>query len=256
MGEESVRERTSGFLKRWRRAGALALVLVLLTFPAEALSGVQEGSCNGTRPQNLKQPENPGTKESSMTDAELLTEAQGRHLLAVARSTIEAALFEHKDTAKADENLPEVFGQPRGTFVTLTKKGQLRGCIGHILPREPLVEGIHINAINAAFKDPRFAPMTPKEWQDVKVEISILTEPVPLSYSGAEDLLNKLTPGKDGVILKKGFHQATFLPQVWEQLPKKEDFLAQLCLKAGLPQNAWKKGNLEISLYRVQAFEE
>ena len=88
------------------------------------------------------------------------------------------------------------------------------------------------------------------------MEISILTDPKPLIYSDAEDLLKKLRSGIDGVILKKGYRQSTFLPQVWEQLPEKEDFLNHLCLKAGLDRNAWRKGDLEVSTYQVQAFEE
>ena len=88
------------------------------------------------------------------------------------------------------------------------------------------------------------------------IEISILTEPKSLVYTGGKDLLNKLRPGVDGVIIKKGFHQSTFLPQVWEQLPDKKEFLNHLCLKAGLSGNAWEKGDLEVSTYQVQAFEE
>jgi AmmeMemoRadiSam system protein A len=124
------------------------------------------------------------------------------------------------------------------------------------LSPESLIEGIRINAINAAFRDPRFRPLSRKEWEKVKIEISILTEPKPLPYKDADDLLNKIQPGVDGVIIKKGFHQATFLPQVWEQLPAKKDFLTHLCLKAGLDTDAWEKEKLEISTYQVQAFEE
>ena len=83
-----------------------------------------------------------------------------------------------------------------------------------------------------------------------------MTDPKPLSYAGANDLLEKLRPNVDGVILKKGYHQSTFLPQVWEQLPKKEEFLAHLCVKAGLDGDEWRKGDLEVSTYQVQAFEE
>ncbi len=191
-----------------------------------------------------------------MAGADQLTEEQGRYLLKVARETIEQKLFGPNKARDPDADLPSVFQEQRGTFVTLTTGGNLRGCIGHIIPQESLIEGIRINAINAAFRDPRFHPITRDEWKTVKIEISILTDPQPLHYSDAKDLLEKLRPGVDGLIIKKDYHQATFLPQVWEQLPEKEEFLAHLCLKAGLKGDAWRKGGLEISTYRVQAFEE
>ncbi|MDY6881358.1 MAG: AmmeMemoRadiSam system protein A [Desulfatiglans sp.] len=195
-------------------------------------------------------------KESGMTGEKRLTEKEGRYLLALARETIEAELFAKKRPQGSNRVLPAKFDEQRGTFVTLTIGGGLRGCIGHIIPHESLLEGIRINAINAAFRDPRFRPISKKEWKGVKIEISILTDPEPLSYSSSEDLLEKLTPDIDGVILKKGHRQSTFLPQVWEQLPEKEEFLTHLCIKAGLDGDAWKERDLEISIYQVQAFEE
>lgn len=185
-----------------------------------------------------------------------LTEAQGEYLLLEARKTIQKRLSGEKEIPREEKDLPEVFNEKRGTFVTLTARGNLRGCIGHIMPQESLIEGIRENAINAAFRDPRFSPLTQEEWKNVQVEISILTEPKPLAHRGGKDLLNKLNPGIDGVIIKKGFHQSTFLPQVWDQLPDKKAFLNHLCLKAGLEGNAWEKGDLEVSTYQVQAFEE
>ncbi|MBW2358817.1 MAG: AmmeMemoRadiSam system protein A, partial [Deltaproteobacteria bacterium] len=169
-----------------------------------------------------------------MADTYGLTEEEGRFLLNVARQTIEQELFARKDQNPPESDISSKYSEQRGTFVTLTIQGGLRGCIGHIIPQESLIEGIRVNAINAAFRDPRFRPLTKEEWKRVKIEISILTDPKPLSYSDADDLLKKLRPNIDGVILKKGFHQSTFLPQVWEQLPEKEEFLTHLCLKAGL----------------------
>ena len=191
-----------------------------------------------------------------MADTSKLTEEEGRCLLSVARRTIEQKLFSLEDQDQSDFDASTKFSEQRGTFVTLTIDGGLRGCIGHIIPRESLIEGVRINALNAAFRDPRFTPLSEKDWERVKIEVSILTEPKPLSYSDADDLLEKLQPAIDGVILKKGFHQATFLPQVWEQLPSKKEFLTHLCLKAGLDGDAWKKEKLEVSVYQVQAFEE
>lgn len=191
-----------------------------------------------------------------MEGKDKLTDKEGKYLLDEARSTIEQELFARKGPQKPDTDLPAIFNELRGTFVTLTIQGGLRGCIGHIIPQEPLIEGIRVNAINAAFRDPRFRPLTRDEWKRVKIEISILTDPKLLSYSKAKDLLKKLRPGIDGVIIKKGFYQATFLPQVWEQLPRKEDFLNHLCLKAGLDGDAWRKGDIEVSTYQAQAFKE
>ncbi len=197
-----------------------------------------------------------GAKEKGMTEQRHLTEAEGKYLLEEARKTIEASITGKKATASKEAGLPEPFKEQRGTFVTLTIRGNLRGCIGHIIPQESLIEGIRANAVNAAFRDPRFRPLSEDEWKNVKIEISILTEPKPLVYTDGNDLLAKLRPDIDGVILKKGFHQSTFLPQVWEQLPDKKAFLNHLCLKAGLDGDAWKKGDLEVSTYQVQAFEE
>jgi len=191
-----------------------------------------------------------------MVQTGTLIEEEGQYLLKVARETIEGELIPEKKTDHAEPALPSVFHERCGTFVTLTIDGRLRGCIGHIIPQESLIEGIRINALNAAFKDPRFPALTEKEWGRVKIEISILTNPKPLSYTDGQDLLNQLRPGVDGLIIKKGYHQATFLPQVWEQLPVKEDFLGHLCMKAGLSRDVWKEGKLDVSTYRVQAFEE
>lgn len=191
-----------------------------------------------------------------MPETGKLTEGEGKHLLSVARRTIEKKLFDQEGEPSSDQSESPKYDEKRGTFVTLTIEGGLRGCIGHIIPQETLIEGVRINAINAAFKDPRFRPLNTKEWKRVKIEVSILTDPMPLQYSDAEDLLRKLRPGIDGVILKKGFHQATFLPQVWEQLPDVKDFLVQLCNKAGLNGDAWKRERLDVSTYQVQAFHE
>ena len=195
-------------------------------------------------------------KEGGMVETDKLTEEEGKYLLSVARQTIEEKL-----TGQEERGQPEAFHSPkfsenRGTFVTLTENGALRGCIGHIIPQEPMIEGIKENAINAAFKDPRFPPLSEAEWKRVKVEISILTDPTPLVYTDEADLLKKLRPGIDGLIIKKGFYQATFLPQVWEQLPDRKVFLRHLCLKAGLDRDAWKHEKLEVFVYQVQAFEE
>jgi len=146
--------------------------------------------------------------------------------------------------------------QQGAVFVTLKKRGRLRGCIGNLEPVGPLWQGVRDNALNAAFNDYRFPPLTAEEIDEVHIDISILGPPVPLDYADADDLLAKLQPGQDGVILRSGTARATFLPQVWQQLPNPEDFLDHLCRKAGLSDSAWRHSHPEIRIYRVQSFEE
>lgn len=194
-------------------------------------------------------------KEAQAMDLKgTLTEEEGKILLKVARETIRAKLFGGSPNLPLD--IPKSLREKKGTFVTITIGGRLRGCIGHILPMEALIEGVKENAINAAFRDPRFPPLSKEEFDKIEIEVSVLTTPKRLEYQGPKDLLEKLRPNVDGVIIKKGMHQATFLPQVWEQLPSKEEFLSHLCMKAGLSPDEWKKGNLEVETYQVQAFHE
>lgn len=156
---------------------------------------------------------------------------------------------------------PAAFGsdklrEKRGCFVTLHKQGALRGCIGSIEPLTSLVECVTENARNAAFQDPRFAPLGLDELPEVDIEVSVLTVPEPLEFTDGEDLKRKLKPGVHGVILSRGFHRATFLPQVWEQLPDPQDFLEHLCLKAGLDRNAWRDDRISVKIYQAQYFCE
>jgi AmmeMemoRadiSam system protein A len=224
------------------------------------LTGPAQNSASGKQAESVRGPcdhetHSKGHGETKMTDLSKLNESEGKQLLSLARKTIEERLY-NQGEAKMDLEDSSKFHEKRGTFVTLTKQGNLRGCIGHIIPQDSLLEDVRANAINAAFQDPRFRPVSKEEWNNVRIEISILTHPKPLPYSSVEGLLEKLRPHTDGVIIRKSYHQAVFLPQVWEQLPNKEDFLAHLCLKAGLTADAWKKGDLEVSIFQVQAFEE
>lgn len=142
------------------------------------------------------------------------------------------------------------------TFVTLKKNNTLRGCIGNLEPVGPLLKSIADNARHAAFHDHRFSPLTKDELGEVVIDISILTRPEPLAYENGDDLLGKLRPGSDGVILKKDGARATFLPQVWEQLPQPRIFLEHLCRKAGLAPHAWRDQHPDILIYQVQSFHE
>ena len=188
-----------------------------------------------------------------------ITEEQGQRLIKIARRTIAARLGILEDPEKivpGPDLADPSFREKRGTFVTLKLKGQLRGCMGCLTPSESILEGIQRNAINSAFNDPRFPALSATELDEAKIDISILTEPRNLEYTEGEDLLKKLRCNIDGVIIKKGAARATFLPQVWEQLPRPEDFLAHLCRKAGLSPEEWKKGELSVSIYQVQYFNE
>ena len=178
----------------------------------------------------------------------------GRYLLKLARTTIKNSLSETKESVEEADD-PSL-GMNFGTFVTLKIDGKLRGCIGNIEPVKTLNQGIRDNALNAAFHDHRFSSLSMDELKKVHIGISILSAPKPLEYEDGEDLLGKLRPGVEGVILRLGKSGATFLPQVWDQLPDPELFMGQLCLKAGLSRNAWRDSQPEILIYQVQSFEE
>jgi len=138
----------------------------------------------------------------------------------------------------------------------LTKRGQLRGCIGHIFPQEELYRAVMDNARNAALRDPRFTPVQPDELDKIEIEVSVLTVPEPLAFSSPDDLLNKLRPHRDGVVLQIGGRGATYLPQVWEQIPDKVHFMDSLAEKAGLAPDAWRGRDTKVLIYHVEAFKE
>lgn len=200
------------------------------------------------------EPEGPAT--ASPAPAPGWTSAERKTLLALARQSLGDSVRSGKppeiDLAKYDAKLTA----PRACFVTLTIKGQLRGCIGHIFPREPLVQAVVHNAAAAALEDPRFPPVGVKELDQIDLEISILTLPERLAFHSPEDLLDKLRPKIDGVVLRVGRRQSTYLPQVWEQLPDRESFLNHLAEKAGLAATDWKRPEAEVLVYQVEAFQE
>lgn len=179
-----------------------------------------------------------------------------RYLLSLARQTI-ASLLEGRNPPEIDlGSVSEDLRRPGASFVTLTMDGELRGCIGSIEARRPLVLDVRENAIAAAFHDPRFPPLSRRELDRTHIEISVLTLPQPLEYADYVDLLTRLRPGVDGVIIERGWHRATFLPQVWEKLPDPREFLAHLCLKAGLPPDDYRRPGLRVYTYQVESFEE
>jgi uncharacterized protein len=178
-----------------------------------------------------------------------------RTLLVLARrSVVQAARRE--DAPEVPDGIAAHLRQEKGAFVTLTKGGELRGCIGDIFPEEPLVLAVINNARNAALRDPRFSPVTPDELGAIAIEVSVLSVPKPLPFSSPEDLLAKLRPNVHGVVLHVEGSRATFLPQVWEQLPDKVDFLNHLSAKAGREPDAWRGTGTEVQTYTAEAFEE
>lgn len=185
-----------------------------------------------------------------------LTEADKRCLLELARAALTAAVNGAWPPSLNPACLPTAVQQPACCFVTLTRAGQLRGCVGGLEPELPLYADVSRRAAQAALNDQRFAPVEPGEVPEIEIEISVLTPPVPLDYAGADDLVEKLRPGVDGVVLSDGRRRATFLPQVWAKLPRPEAFLGHLCDKLGTAPNAWKRGRLAVAVYRVVEFCE
>ncbi len=186
------------------------------------------------------------------------TQNHGNLLLALARYSIAQKLGVTENVPEPDlSDIPDtLLNEKRGVFVTLHKNGQLRGCIGNIAPEKSVLEGVKENAVSAAFKDTRFAVLTKEELAHIDIEVSLLTPPEKMQFSQTREMLDQLTPFEDGVIVEKDHRRATFLPQVWEQLPDREAFLSQLCLKAGCDPNAWQAGDLNVYTYQVQSFAE
>jgi AmmeMemoRadiSam system protein A len=146
--------------------------------------------------------------------------------------------------------------EPGASFITLTKDGRLRGCIGSLAAQRPLLEDVRANAAAAATRDPRFPPMTPDELPTVAIGVSVLSVPRPLNVSSLREAYATLRPGVDGVILETATcHRATFMPQVWRTLPEPAQFLAHLWLKAGVVPDVWYEGTT-LQTYTVRAWYE
>jgi len=142
------------------------------------------------------------------------------------------------------------------SFVTLTVRGQLRGCIGTLEAYQALAKDVRQRAAQAATQDYRFPRVRPGEVDKIHIEISRLTKPEPLAYSDPAELPRLLRPHVDGVVLSDGMRQATFLPQVWEQLPEPAEFLSHLCQKMGAQSDLWRRRVLQVEIYQVEEFEE
>jgi AmmeMemoRadiSam system protein A len=175
----------------------------------------------------------------------------GGALLLTARLALDRAFGNESAAASAHAELD----RPGATFVTLTRHGGLRGCIGTLEAHRPLRRDVEDNTLNAAFRDPRFAPLAAAELAETRIEVSLLCAPVPLPIAGEDDLLQRLQPRVDGVVLAFRGRRATFLPQVWESLPEPREFIAALKAKAGLATGFWHD-EVRVSRYTVRKFRE
>lgn len=188
--------------------------------------------------------------------ANQLSMDERRFLLDLARRTIKKAVTGHVSAETDRQEIPPVLQENGASFVTLTIAGELRGCIGTLEAYQPLYRDVADHARQAALEDYRFPPVSAEEIPLIAIEISRLTPPVPLRYSNPVDLPTLLHPNVDGVILKDGGRRATFLPQVWEQLPDIGMFLSHLCQKMGSQPDLWRRKVLEVSIYHVEEFSE
>jgi len=191
-------------------------------------------------------------------DAIRLSPDEQRLVLEMARARLlQEATGEPAARIDADK-IPLALRKDAACFVTLTKNGALRGCIlDSFSPHEPLYENVMRNVVLAATSDPRFPPVRPSEVDDIAIEVSVLDRPQRLEFSDAEDLISKLVPGEDGVILTTPYGKSTYLPQVWDDLPDPMQFMSSLCQKQGAPANCWRDtSSIKIEIYHVFHFSE
>jgi len=192
-----------------------------------------------------------------MRDDMMLTDEAKKFMLKTARNAIENYLNTGETLAVDPSEVPSAeLTEDGACFVTLHYNDHLRGCIGSLQAHRPLIIDVAENAVASAFADPRFPMVTKAEFPEIRISISVLTKPEDFPVKSPEELLEKLVPGKHGLILEKGLHRATFLPAVWKELPKKEEFLQHLSLKAGLFQDGWKDSDVKFKVYEAIEFSE
>ncbi len=174
-------------------------------------------------------------------------------LLSIAAKSIESGLKNNNPLFIELSHYPPTLSDIRATFVTLEINKQLRGCIGRLLASRPLAEDVAENAYSAAFNDPRFPKLSSVEFSNLDIHISILSEPEPISFKNEDDLLQKIRPSTDGLILSEDYQRGTFLPSVWESIPDTKNFLRHLKEKAGLPFDYWSN-NIKVERYTTFSF--
>jgi AmmeMemoRadiSam system protein A len=176
---------------------------------------------------------------------------RGRALLALAARSIRHGLATGKAPPLALDHVAAEWRKPGACFVTLESQGNLRGCVGSILPRRPMALDVTENAFAAAFRDSRFAPVTKQDLASIDVSLSLMGALEPLSATNDQDLLALLRPHVDGLLIDDGYHRSVFLPQVWDQLPNPADFLAALKRKGGFAEGPWPTG-FAVSRFQVE----
>jgi AmmeMemoRadiSam system protein A len=180
-----------------------------------------------------------------------------KYLLKLARKAIQKYFQDEGVLQINEDDLPQTLKEKKGTFVTLRKNNKLRGCIGDLESKKPIYQSVIDNCLASALLDPRFTTLNNNELNDIKIEISVLSALKKLpDFTNSDSFLEYLDKYRPGLLIKKGSHQATFLPQVWEDLTSTELFISHLCEKAGLDKNKWKKMNLEIYQYSAEVFKE
>lgn len=187
---------------------------------------------------------------------EKLTLEEQKILLRLAREAMERGVKGEALPSLDLSSLPLRLRDEGSSFVTLTAQGQLRGCIGSLEASQSLAQDVRDHAVAAALNDPRFPAVREEEVDRIQIEVSRLTRPIPLDYKDAEDLLSKLHPFVDGVIVRDAYHRATFLPQVWEKVPQPAEFMNNLCYKMGVEPDLWRRKHFEVLTYQVEDFHE
>jgi uncharacterized protein len=187
---------------------------------------------------------------------QLLNKTEQKILLKIAREALEQSVRGKTIPEINLSALPPTLQEHGASFVTLTQNSRLRGCIGTLEAYQPLAKDVQEHAMAAALQDPRFPQVQPAELTQIHIEVSALSPKTPLPYQNPDDLLKKIRPNIDGVVLEDGHRKATFLPQVWEKVPDKQQFLSHLCMKMGSPEDLWRKKPLTVSTYQVQEFDE
>lgn len=185
-----------------------------------------------------------------------LSPEERKLLLKMAREALEKGVRREALPELDLESLPVPLKELGASFVTLTRKGELRGCIGALEAHQTLAEDVQEHAVVAALQDYRFPPVEPEELPEIEIEISRLTPAKLLEYDKPEELLLRLRPCIDGVVLKSGVRRATFLPQVWDNIPDPATFLSYLCQKMGAAPDLWRHKKLEVYTYQVEEFHE
>ena len=184
-----------------------------------------------------------------------VSDEEGQLLIKIARDNIESHLKNEEYIPPSD--LPDIFYEKLGVFVTLNLHQNLRGCIGYPEPYKPLIDAVLDVSLSAAFEDPRFYPLTLQEFNDIEIEVSVLTKPKEVKVVNYKDYLVKLEVGVDGLIIENNYNRGLLLPQVpVEQNWNIREFLENLCYKAGLPSNAWKNEKTKIYNFQAQIFQE